>query len=208
MDPATIKKVCEILASTYPVKAKGLERHETAYTLLVTCMMSAQTRDGVTEGEAYRLLYYARTPEEMVKLSKDEIAKMIEKVRFPIVKAENILKASQKLIDDHAGEVPLDRENLEALPGVGRKTSNIMRNVVGGENFIAVDSHVFRVCTRIGISNGKNAEQVSDDLENVIPDHMKKDAHAYLIVHGRWTCKTKNPECGLCSVKTFCEFIQ
>jgi endonuclease III len=175
-----------------------------AFTLLVAVVLSAQATDkGVNKATAI-LFRKADTPEKMAALGEDGIAAHIKTIGLWRNKAKNVLALSQKLISDHGGEVPTDRENLEALPGVGRKTANVVLAEAFGQQTIAVDTHVFRVANRTGLAIGKTPDAVEAGLMKVTPPEYLAAAHHWLILHGRYTCLARAPKCEACAVADLC----
>jgi len=176
------------------------------FTLLVAVVLSAQSTDvGVNKATA-KLFKAADTPERMVALGEDGIKEHIKTIGLFNNKAKNVYALSKALIEDHAGEVPRDREALEALPGVGRKTANVVLNTAFGEPVIAVDTHLFRVAHRLGLAQGKTPRAVEDRLMEVIPERYRRHAHHWLILHGRYTCKARKPDCPRCVVRDLCPY--
>ncbi len=180
--------------------------YETPFELLVAVILSAQATD-VSVNKATRKLYpVARTPEAIFALGVDGLKPYIRTIGLFNSKAENIIKTCRILIEDHGGEVPRTRPELEALPGVGRKTANVILNTAFGEPTIAVDTHIFRVSNRTGIAHGKTPLEVERRLLRLTPEEFKKDAHHWLILHGRYTCKARKPLCGECPIVEWCEY--
>ncbi|HEX4273610.1 MAG TPA: endonuclease III [Rhizomicrobium sp.] len=176
------------------------------YTLLVAVVMSAQATDkGVNKATA-PLFKTVKTPEQMVALGEEKLADAIKTIGLYRGKAKNVIALSKLLIEQHGGKVPKDREALQALPGVGRKTANVVLNVAFGEPTIAVDTHIFRVSNRTNLAPGKNVEEVEEKLEKVVPDQYKLHAHHWLILHGRYTCVARKPLCPTCVVRDLCRF--
>jgi endonuclease-3 len=176
------------------------------YTLLVAVVMSAQATDkGVNKATA-PLFKTVKTPEQMVALGEEKLADAIKTIGLYRGKAKNVIALSKLLIENHGGKVPKDREALEALPGVGRKTANVVLNVAFGEPTIAVDTHIFRVSNRTNLAPGRNVEEVEEKLEKVVPDAYKLHAHHWLILHGRYTCVARKPLCPTCVVSDLCRF--
>ena len=174
------------------------------YTLLVAVVLSAQATD-VGVNRATKGLYAAAdTPQAMVALGVDGIAHHIRTIGLFNTKAKNVHKLSQILIEEHGGEVPADRAALEALPGVGRKTANVVLNEAFGEPTIAVDTHIFRVGNRTGMAPGKTPDAVEAELVRRVPDAWKKGAHHWLILHGRYVCTARKPDCAGCAIHEFC----
>jgi endonuclease-3 len=176
------------------------------YTLLVAVALSAQATDkGVNKATA-PLFKAVNTPEKMVALGEARLADAIKTIGLYRGKAKNIIALSKILLEQHGGQVPKNREALEALPGVGRKTANVVLNVAFGEPTIAVDTHIFRVSNRTNLAPGKNVLQVELGLEKIVPDHYKSHAHHWLILHGRYTCVARKPLCPTCVVRDLCRF--
>ena len=178
----------------------------TPFELLVSVMLSAQATD-VSVNQATGPLYAAaNTPQAMVDLGLDRLREFIKSIGLFNTKAANVIKTCRILVDEHGGEVPRRREALEALPGVGRKTANVVLNTAFGEPTIAVDTHIFRVSNRTGIAPGKTPRQVEDRLLRRVPKDFRRDAHHWLILHGRYTCTARRPRCGACVIADLCEF--
>jgi endonuclease III len=176
------------------------------YTLLVAVVLSAQATDkGVNKATA-ELFKIADTPKKMVELGEAGLTQYIKTIGLYRNKAKNVIGLSKALIDQHAGSVPHDRDALEALPGVGRKTANVVLNVAFGEPTIAVDTHIFRVANRTGIAPGENPREVEDALERVVPPEYKLHAHHWLILLGRYTCVARKPLCPVCVVRDLCRY--
>ena len=176
------------------------------YTLLVAVVLSAQATDkGVNKATA-PLFKTVKTPEAMAALGEAGLADAIKTIGLYRGKAKNVVALSKILIDQHGGNVPKDREALQALPGVGRKTANVVLNVAFGEPTIAVDTHIFRVSNRTGLAPGKDVVEVEQKLEKVVPDAYKLHAHHWLILHGRYTCVARKPLCPTCVVRDLCRF--
>jgi endonuclease III len=176
------------------------------YTLLVAVVMTAQATDkGVNKATA-PLFKTVKTPEHMVALGEEKLADAIKTIGLYRGKARNVIALSKLLIQNHGGKVPADREALEALPGVGRKTANVVLNVAFGEPTIAVDTHIFRVSNRTGLAPGKNVLDVELSLEKRVPEKYRLHAHHWLILHGRYTCVARKPLCPTCVVRDLCNF--
>ena len=174
------------------------------YTLLVAVVLSAQATDAGVNKATKPLFAIADTPAKMVALGEDAVREKIKTIGLFRNKAKNVIALSQALVDRYGGEVPRDREALEALPGVGRKTANVVLNVAFGEPTLAVDTHVFRVANRLGIAPGKTPREVEDGLMKVVPAKYLPHAHHWLILHGRYTCKARAPDCPRCPVNELC----
>ena len=179
---------------------------EDAYTLLVAVALSAQATDVSVNKATGPLFAAANTPEKMVALGVEEVKSYIKTIGLFNTKAENVIKLSQMLLDNHNGEVPEDREALEALPGVGRKTANVVLNEAFGHPTIAVDTHIFRVGNRTGMALGKTPDAVEKELLRRVPKAYLKGAHHWLILHGRYVCKARKPDCGNCAISQYCLF--
>ena len=180
--------------------------YDSPFELLVAVILSAQATDvGVNKATA-RLFPAANTPRAVLDLGEDGLKRYIRTIGLFNAKAENIIKTCRILLERHDGEVPRDRESLEALPGVGRKTANVVLNTAFGEPTIAVDTHIFRVSNRTGLARGKTPLQVERRLLKAVPKAFLKDAHHWLILHGRYTCKARKPNCPECIVRDLCSF--
>jgi endonuclease-3 len=174
---------------------EGELEHINPYTLLVAVVLSAQATDAGVNKATPALFALADTPEKMVKLGEARVRNLIKTIGLYRTKAKNVIGLSKKLIAEHGGQVPRTREALEALPGVGRKTANVVLNIAFGEPTIAVDTHIFRVGNRTGLATGKNPFEVEQKLETAVPDQYKRHAHHWLILHGRYTCVARRPLC-------------
>ena len=180
--------------------------YRTPFELLVAVVLSAQATDkGVNKATA-KLFKVAHTPRAILDLGETGLKKYIKTIGLFNSKAKNIIKASEILVREHGGKVPHDREALEALPGVGRKTANVILNVAFGEPTIAVDTHIFRVANRTGLAPGKTPLEVEKKLLKAVPAEFRRDAHHWLILHGRYTCIARKPRCGSCIIEDLCEF--
>ena len=176
------------------------------YTLLVAVVLSAQATDEGVNRATGRLFQLADTPEKMVALGEDRLIEHIRSIGLYRTKARNVIALSKTLVEQHGGAVPRDREALEALPGVGRKTANVVLNTAFGEPTIAVDTHLFRVCNRTGLAPGKTPAEVERTLDAVVPPERKRHAHHWLILHGRYVCKARRPECPCCVIADLCDY--
>ena len=205
MKLADIESCFERMAKVLPEPKTELDYRD-PYTLLVAVVLSAQATD-VGVNRATKSLYAAAdTPQAMVELGVDGIAHHIRTVGLFNTKAKNVHRLSEILIETHGGVVPDDREALQALPGVGRKTANVVLNEAFGHPTIAVDTHIFRVGNHTGMAPGKTPDAVEAELVRRVPDSWKKGAHHWLILHGRYLCKARKPECWRCSISEFCLF--
>jgi len=178
------------------------------FELLIAVLLSAQATDISVNKATAKLYPTANTPQQMLALGEDGVRQHIKTIGLFNTKAVNTIKTCQMLVDLHGGEVPEDREALEALPGVGRKTANVILNTAFGQPTMAVDTHIFRLSNRIRFAPGKTVRQVEDKLIKVIPDEFILDAHHWLILHGRYICTARNPKCGACVIYDLCEFKQ
>jgi endonuclease-3 len=176
------------------------------FELLVSVILSAQATDKSVNLATAELFRKANTPETMLRLGRGGLERYIKRIGLFRTKAKNILATCKLLLEKHGGEVPRTREELQALPGVGRKTANVILNTAFGEATIAVDTHIFRVANRTGIARGKNVVAVEEKLIKAVPDEFKLDAHHWLILHGRYVCKARKPECPSCLIRDLCEF--
>lgn len=180
--------------------------YRSTFQLLVTVILSAQATDVSVNKATKPLFKVANTPEGLLKLGEAGLKKYIRTIGLYNTKAKNILRTCRILLDEYGGEVPADRKALEALPGVGRKTANIVMNIAFGVPTIAVDTHVFRVCNRTGLAPGKTPRAVEDRLVACTPEAFKLDAHHWLILHGRHVCKARKPDCPNCVIAAYCEY--
>lgn len=185
---------------------KGELFHTNPFTLLVAVVLSAQATDKGVNKATPALFEAADTPAKMVALGEDKIRDYIKTIGLFNSKAKNVFKLSQILIDEYDGEVPQDRDSLVKLPGVGRKTANVVLNMAFGQPTIAVDTHIFRVGNRTGMARGKTPDEVERKLEKVVPDEFKLHCHHWLILHGRYICVARKPKCGECVVADLCAF--
>ncbi|HYC35127.1 MAG TPA: endonuclease III [Usitatibacter sp.] len=205
MSPAKREEIYRRLAAVMPDPKSELE-HTTPYELLVAVVLSAQATDKSVNLATARLFPKANTPAKIAALGAEGLEEYIRTIGLYRGKAKNVIALSQILMEEHGGEVPRTREALEALPGVGRKTANVVMNVAFGELTIAVDTHVFRVANRTGLAPGKDPLEVETRLLKVTPRKYLSNAHHYLILHGRYTCVAKKPLCWKCPVYDPCEF--
>ena len=180
--------------------------YKNPFELMIAVILSAQATDISVNKATDKLYPIACTPETIFALGADGLKPYIRTIGLFNSKAENIIKTCRMLIENHASEVPRTREELEALPGVGRKTANVILNTAFGEPTIAVDTHIFRVSNRTGLAKGKTPLEVEKRLTRMTPDEFKLDAHHWLILHGRYVCKARTPLCGECPIIEWCEF--
>lgn len=185
---------------------KGELEYVNAFTLLVAVVLSAQATDAGVNKATRRLFELAPSPAAMVALGQDTIEQLVKTIGLYRTKAKNVYLLSQQLIEQHGGEVPADREALEALPGVGRKTANVVLNMFFGQPTMAVDTHVFRVSNRTGLAVAANPLAVEQKLLAVVPARFMLHAHHWLILHGRYLCKARTPECWRCPIAEWCRF--
>ncbi len=205
MTPEAIERLFVRLSAGNPAPTTELD-YVNAYTLLVAVVLSAQATDvGVNRATA-GLFARATTPAEMVALGEDVIRNQIKTIGLFNTKAKNVLALSVVLVADHGGDVPHDREALEALPGVGRKTANVVLNEIFGDETVAVDTHIFRVANRTGIAPGATPRAVEDGLMAVIPAAYRRHAHHWLLLHGRYVCLARRPRCADCAIADVCAF--
>jgi endonuclease-3 len=205
MKPLAVEEFYRRLKADRPEPRTEL-RFKNPYTLLVAVVLSAQATDASVNKATEPLFKAVDTPEKMVKLGETGLKRHIKTIGLFNTKAKNVIALSRLLIERHASEVPRTREALEALPGVGRKTANVVLNVAFGARTIAVDTHIFRVSNRTGLAPGKTPLAVEEKLEKVTPDAYVRDAHHWLILHGRYVCKARKPECPACVVRDLCAF--
>ena len=205
MKKADIVTFFDRLAAAMP-EPKGELDYVNAYTLLVAVVLSAQATDVGVNKATRGLFKVATTPEAMLALGEGGVKDHIKTIGLFNAKARNVIALSQILIAEHGGEVPRDREALERLPGVGRKTANVVLNIAFGEPTIAVDTHIFRIGNRTGLAPGKTVLAVEQKLEKVVPADRKLHAHHWLILHGRYVCKARKPDCLACVVSDLCAF--
>ena len=205
MNPAKRRAIFERLRALNPHPTTELE-HLSPFELLVAVVLSAQATDKSVNKATARLFPVANTPADVVKLGVDGLIPYISAIGLFRNKARNVVALSEILVREHAGDVPATRAALEALPGVGRKTANVVLNTAFGQPTIAVDTHIFRVANRTGLAPGKDVDEVERRLEKFVPDEFKQDAHHWLILHGRYTCTARAPKCPECTIRDLCEY--
>jgi endonuclease-3 len=193
------------LAEANPSPTTELESGN-PFQLLVAVVLSAQATDASVNIACRPLFERIKTPRQMVDFGEERLRDAIKTIGLFNTKARNVIALSEALIRDHGGEVPRTREELQALPGVGRKTANVVLNTAFGEETFAVDTHVYRVCNRTGLAPGKTVDEVEAKLEKIVPQPFRRDAHHWLILHGRYTCKARLPECWRCPVIDLCRY--
>ncbi len=199
------RQIFERLQAANPAPTTEL-KYTSPFELLVAVMLSAQATDVSVNKATEPLFARANTPQAMLGLGVDGLKRYIQSIGLFNTKAENVIRTCKILMDQHGGQVPESREALEALPGVGRKTANVVLNTAFGHPTIAVDTHIFRVCNRTGLAPGKTVREVEEKLERVVPDEYKHDAHHWLILHGRYVCVARKPRCGACLIEDLCEY--
>jgi endonuclease-3 len=200
-------QIFERLKANDPNPTTELE-YSTPFELLISVILSAQATDVGVNKATSKLYNVANTPQQIHDLGVDGLKEYIKTIGLFNTKAENVIKTCAILLEKHDGEVPEDRAALEALPGVGRKTANVVLNTAFGHPTMAVDTHIFRVSNRTKIAPGKNVREVEDRLLRLIPEPYLKDAHHWLILHGRYVCTARKPRCGACIIEDLCEFKQ
>jgi endonuclease-3 len=204
-DPAIVAEIFKRFAKANPHPVGELE-HVNTYTLLVAVVLSAQATDAGVNKATRALFASADTPEKMLALGEDKVRDMIKTIGLFRTKAKNVILLSQRLVQDFASQVPQTRAELETLPGVGRKTANVVMNSAFGAPTMAVDTHIFRISNRIPLAPGKTVLEVELGLEKIIPKEYMQDAHHWLILHGRYVCKAVKPECEKCLISDLCRW--
>lgn len=205
MSPQRCRRIFEALRAANPEPRSELH-YRSPFELLIAVMLSAQATDRSVNVATAELFRVAATPERMLALGLAGLKRHIRTIGLYNTKARNIMATCQLLVSEHAGQVPRERAALEALPGVGRKTANVVLNVAFGEPTLAVDTHVFRVANRTGLFRADSARAVEDGLLQVIPAEFRLHAHHWLILHGRYICKARRPECPRCPIRRWCEY--
>ncbi|MDR6586546.1 endonuclease III [Herbaspirillum sp. BH-1] len=207
MNPTKRRDIFERLRQANPTPTTELE-YTTPFELLIAVLLSAQATD-VSVNKATRKLYpVANTPEAIFRMGVNQLMPYIQTIGLYRTKAKNVIETCRILIEQHGGEVPESREALEALPGVGRKTANVVLNTAFGHPTIAVDTHIFRVSNRTGLAPGKDVDEVERKLIKFVAPEFRQDAHHWLILHGRYTCIARKPQCWNCIIADLCEFKQ
>ena len=205
MNPRKRKAIYERLAADNPCPTTELN-FSSSFQLLIAVVLSAQSTDVSVNKATRKLFRVAATPKDILALGEDGLKHHIRTIGLFNSKAKNIHRACTILMEQHGGEVPQDRKALEALPGVGRKTANVILNTAFGQPTIAVDTHIFRISNRIGLAPGKNVDEVEQKLLRVTPKEFKLNAHHWLILHGRYVCKARRPNCSECIILDLCEY--
>lgn len=205
MNPTKRRAIFERFRAANPHPTTELE-YSTPFELLVAVVLSAQATDKSVNLATRKLFKAAPTPAAMAALGEEGLIPYIQTIGLFRTKAKNVIRLSEILRDEYGGEVPRTREDLERLPGVGRKTANVVLNTAFGEATMAVDTHIFRVANRTGIAPGRNPIEVEQKLLKFVPEEFRKDAHHWLILHGRYVCKARKPECWRCIIEPWCEY--
>ncbi|NND65827.1 MAG: endonuclease III [Gammaproteobacteria bacterium] len=205
MTPEHIEKIFAYWAEQNPQPKTEL-KYSSEYELLVAVVLSAQATDKSVNAATENLFKVVNTPQQMVDLGVDGLIPYVQSIGLYKNKAKNVVALSAQLLENHKGEVPANRVALEALPGVGRKTANVILNTAFGEPTIAVDTHVFRLANRTGLAQGKTPVAVEDGLLKIVPEKYQQHAHHWLILHGRYVCTARKPKCGECGISTWCKF--
>ncbi|MGH8757811.1 MAG: endonuclease III [Burkholderiales bacterium] len=205
MNAAKRQEIFTRLKAANPRPATELA-YRSPFELLVAVVLSAQATDKSVNLATQKLFAVANTPQQILALGRSGLQKYIRSIGLYRTKAKNLVATCKILIEEHGGNVPRTREALEKLPGVGRKTANVVLNTAFGEPTIAVDTHIFRVANRTGIAHGKAVLEVEQKLLKFVPEEFRRDAHHWLILHGRYVCKARKPDCPLCLIRDLCEY--
>ena len=205
MNPAKRREIFLRLQAANPHPTTELE-HATSFELLVSVILSAQATDKSVNIATRELFPVANTPQKILDLGEAGLREYVQRIGLYQTKSKHIIQMCRILLEQHDGQVPQTREALEALPGVGRKTANVILNTAFGEPTIAVDTHIFRISNRIGLAPGKDVVEVEKKLMKFVPDEFKQDAHHWLILHGRYVCVARKPKCRECIIQDLCEF--
>ena len=205
MNAAKRREIFLRLQAANPHPTTELE-YRTPFELLVAVILSAQATDVSVNHATRKLFPIANTPQAILALGEEKLSAFIQRIGLYKTKARHVMQTCRLLVERHGGAVPQNREDLEALPGVGRKTANVILNTAFGQPTIAVDTHIFRLANRIGLAPGKTVLEVENKLLKVVPDEFKHDAHHWLILHGRYVCQARKPKCGMCIIHDLCEY--
>ncbi len=205
MNPAKRREIFLRLQAANPHPTTELE-HSTPFELLVAVVLSAQATDKSVNLATRELYPVANTPQGILDLGEAGLREYVQRIGLYQTKSKHIIQMCRILVEQYDGQVPQTREELEALPGVGRKTANVVLNTAFGQPTIAVDTHIFRVANRTGLAPGKTVLEVEKKLLKVVPDEFKHDAHHWLILHGRYICQARKPKCGECIIENLCEY--
>ncbi len=205
MNPNKRREIFLRLQAANPHPKPELE-YSTPFELLIAVLLSAQATDISVNAATRQLFPVANTPQALLDMGEEKLRSYIQRIGLYKTKAKHVIQTCQLLLEKHSGAVPQTREALEALPGVGRKTANVVLNTAFGHPTIAVDTHIFRISNRTGIAPGKNVLEVEQKLLKFVPDEFKLHAHHWLILHGRYICQARKPKCGECIIESLCEF--
>jgi endonuclease-3 len=205
MNAAKVHAIFDTLRENNPTPTTELE-YTSPFELLIAVLLSAQATDVGVNKATRKLFPVAHTPQQMLDLGEAGLIEYIKTIGLYKTKAKHVIETCRILVEQHGGKVPAERAALEALPGVGRKTANVVLNTAFGHPTIAVDTHIFRVSNRIGLAPGKTVQIVEDKLIKVVPKEFLHDAHHWLILHGRYVCKARKPECWHCVIEPLCEY--
>jgi endonuclease III len=205
MNAAKRREIFLRLQAANPHPTTELEYHS-PFELLVAVVLSAQATDVSVNAATRQLFPVANTPQAIIALGERKLSNFIQRIGLYKTKSKHVMKTCRLLIERHGGAVPQTREELESLPGVGRKTANVILNTAFGQPTIAVDTHIFRLANRIGLAPGKTVLEVENKLLKVVPDEFIHDAHHWLILHGRYVCQARKPKCGMCIIRDLCEY--
>jgi len=205
MNPAKRREIFLRLQAANPHPTTELE-YRSPFELLVAVVLSAQATDVSVNAATRQLYQVANTPQAILALGEEKLREYIQRIGLYKTKAKHVVQLCRILLEQHDGAVPQTREALEALPGVGRKTANVILNTAFGQPTIAVDTHIFRISNRIGLAPGKDVLEVEKKLLKFIPEEFKLDAHHWLILHGRYVCQARKPKCGECIIESLCEY--
>jgi endonuclease-3 len=205
LTPAEAEEIFRRFAAREP-EPKGELHYKNPFTLLVAVVLSAQATDAGVNKATPALFAAAATPQKMAALGEAKVTELIRTIGLYRNKAKNVVALSKALVETYGGKVPETREALETLPGVGRKTANVVLNIAFGAPTMAVDTHIFRVGNRTGLAPGKTPREVEDGLETIVPDRYRRHAHHWLILHGRYVCKARRPDCPKCLIADICLF--
>ena len=205
MSPEKCLQILLRLQAANPHPKTELE-YSTPFELLVAVLLSAQATDVSVNAATRQLFPVANTPQAMLDLGEEKLREYVQRIGLYKTKTKHLMQTCRLLVEQHGGIVPQAREALEALPGVGHKTANVILNTAFGQATIAVDTHVFRVANRTGLAHGKNVLEVENKLLEIVPDEFKHNAHHWLILHGRYVCQARKPKCGACIINDLCEY--
>ncbi len=205
MNPAKRREIFLRLQAANPHPTTELEYRST-FELLLAVILSAQATDVSVNAATRQLFPIANTPQAILDLGETNLRRYVQRIGLYLTKSKHIIHTCKLLLEKYRGEVPHTREELEALPGVGRKTANVILNTAFGQPVIAVDTHIFRVANRTALAPGKSVLEVEQKLHKFIPDEFKHDAHHWLILHGRYVCQARKPKCAICSIVDLCEY--